>query len=167
MGMFNNCILYATFGLKRLSTTKRAIMKQISSLAFICFLLFSCNKPGDVPISLNGVWRMIKVKENNSGVISTKPSSLQREVEISITMKTFSAGIFTGVTPTNQITENNFFVDTKQSISIPVLGMTKVSETPWGDEFVSNIREAKQYYFDADGVLNIITRFKTLSFQKQ
>jgi hypothetical protein len=110
---------------------------------------------------------MIKVKENNSGVISTKPSSLQREVEISITMKTFSAGIFTGVTPTNQITENNFFVDTKQSISIPVLGMTKVSETPWGDEFVSNIREAKQYYFDADGVLNIITRFKTLSFQKQ
>lgn len=145
-------------------------MKQISSLAFICFLLFSCNKSvdaGSVPESLNGVWRMIKVKENSSGITSTKPSSLQGEVEISITTKTSSTGIFTGVTPSNQITENNFFVDTKQSISIPVLGMTKVSETPWGDEFVANIREAKQYYFDTRGILNIITRFKTLSFQKQ
>jgi hypothetical protein len=51
-------------------------------------------------------------------------------------------------------------------MSIPDLGMTKVAETSWGNEFVKNIRDAREYSFEVGGKLNIKTAEKTLTFQK-
>ncbi len=153
-----------------MSIYKTAKMKQVLFLAVSCLLVCACNKDtksDGIAHSLNGQWRLTLVKDNNAGTTLTKPVSLQKDVDITIIMKTATDGTFTGVTPTNQIAENNFYTDIKQAISIPVLSMTKVSETPWGDEFVSNIRDAKTYFFDASGLLNIVTTNKTLGFVKQ
>jgi len=53
-----------------------------------------------------------------------------------------------------------------QALSIPVLAMTKVMETSWGNEFVSNICNSQTYGFDIHKMLHIKTTTKTLVFQK-
>jgi hypothetical protein len=119
------------------------------------------------PTSLDGKWRMIVVKDNASGLKITKPKTIQSDVEITFTSINSTTGIFIGNTPTNDIWQNDYSTGTNQSISIPCLSMTKVAETPWGNEFVDNIRSSVEYSFEIGGRLNIMTTNKTLTFQKQ
>jgi hypothetical protein len=145
-------------------------MKKILSLVVLFGLIqVGCkktNKSDSVPTSLNGKWRMIIVKENATGLTSTKPSSIQGDVEITFTSMSTTNGTFFGNTPTNGIGENDYFIGLNKSMSIPDLGMTKVAETSWGNEFVKNIRDAREYSFEVGGKLNIKTAEKTLTFQK-
>ncbi|MEO6454393.1 MAG: hypothetical protein ABIN97_09990 [Ginsengibacter sp.] len=147
-------------------------MKQISLLlAVFSLAMISCNKielasVGQIPGLLDGKWRMITVKENASGFTSVKPPALQGEVEITFTSVSNINGTFTGNTPTNHIDPNNYIIGTTHSLTIPGLSMTKVMETPWGNEFVDNILNSQEYSFEIDGKLNIKTTNKTLTFQK-
>lgn len=146
-------------------------MKKI----FLLIILFGlaqigCNKPNksdSVPTSLNGKWRMIIVKDNATGLITTKPSSIQSNVDITFISSSQTSGTFIGNTPTNDIWKNDYSIGENQTITIPVLAMTKVGETSWGNEFVNNIRSSKEYSFEIAGKLNIKTADKTLTFQKQ
>jgi hypothetical protein len=144
-------------------------MKQIFFLIVtIGLTLSSCKKTNSVdpsPASLEGKWRMIIVIENASGLATTKPSSIQGEVEIVFAYNSTTNGIFSGNTPTNEIMQNDYSTAANQSITIPVLSMTKVMETSWGNEFVDNIRSSQSYSFDAGDRLSIKTINKTLIFQ--
>jgi hypothetical protein len=144
-------------------------MKQ---LLFIISLLgltqFSCTKSNScTPASLDGKWRMIIVKDNISGSSTTKPASIQGDVDIIFTSSSSTAGTFVGNTPTNEIESNGYSTGQNQSLTIPNLSMTKVAETLWGKEFVDNIRSATAYNFKGCDNLNIKTTNKTLTFQKQ
>jgi hypothetical protein len=145
-------------------------MKQIFFLIVIISLsLFSCKKTNSVdpiPTSLEGKWRMILVKDNASGLATTKPSSIQGDVDITFTSTSMTNGTFVGNTPTNDIWENDYSIGANQSLTIPVLAMTKVGETPWGILFVDNIRNSQEYSFEIGGKLNIKTTNKTLTFRK-
>ena len=145
-------------------------MKQLFLLAMISMALLSCSKPGNHcssnQASLAGKWRMIIVKENASGSTTTKPASIQGEVDILFTSTNSTKGIFTGNTPTNEIFPSDFNVAPNQALTIPAVSMTKVAETSWGDEFVQNITVAQSYSFETDGKLNIHTVNKTLTFKK-
>ena len=138
-------------------------------VAAIGSTLFSCEKAGPcdpTPASLDGKWKMITVKENSSGLTTTKPPSIQGDVDITFTAFNAAQGIFTGNTPTNSIMQNDYSIGANQSLSIPNLSMTKVLETTWGDEFVQNIRDSQEYSFDAGGKFHIKTINKTLTFKK-
>jgi len=145
-------------------------MKRFVLLSsIICFALLSCQKQNSIntiQASLNGTWKMIIVKDNLSGAAITKPTSIQGEVDITFTTINPTSGVFTGNTPNNTIMENNFSTGTNQTIMIPVLSMTKVMETSWGNEFVANIRNSQEYSFDADDRLTIKTAAKSLLFEK-
>jgi hypothetical protein len=118
-------------------------------------------------MSLDGNWRMIIVRDNTSGGSITKQSSVQGDVDIIFSSLSPSNGTFVGNTPTNDIAENNFYTGANQSLTIPVLSMTKVMETSWGSEFVDNIRNSHAYSFEAGNRLIIKTTSKTLVFQKR
>lgn len=145
-------------------------MKQaIFLIAIIGVSLFSCKKTDSVdsiPTSLDGKWRMIIVKENISGLATTKPSTIQGDVDITFTFTSSTNGTFIGNTPTNDISQNDYTIGANQSIAIPNLSMTKVMETSWGNEFVENIRNSQAYSFEIGGKLNIKTTNKTLTFRK-
>ncbi len=145
-------------------------MKQIFFLvAIIGLTLFSCKKTDScdpIPTSLDGKWRMIIVKENTTGSTTTKPSSIQGDVDITFTSTSATNGTFIGNTPSNEIQQNDYSIGTNQSLTIPNLSMTKVGETSWGKEFVDNIRSSQEYNFENCGRLNIKTTNKTLTFQK-
>ena len=128
------------------------------------FMFFSCKKT--VPDNIAGTWKMVIVKDNATNSSITRPPSIEKEVIITFVPTSASAGTFTGETPTNIIYENPYSLGANQAISIPVLSMTKVSETSWGSEFVDNIIDAQQYSFEAGGKLNIKTINKTLIFRK-
>jgi len=119
-----------------------------------------------IPSSLDGKWRMITVTENASGLTITKPSSIQGDVEITITPITSTIGTFIGNTPSNNISQNSYSTGANQSLTIPVLSMTKVMETSWGNEFVENIRNSQEYSFEIGGRLIIQTTNKILTFKK-
>ena len=145
-------------------------MKQLLfPIAIISATLFSCQKQNSTDrthLSLDGKWRMIIVKDNISRMTMTKPSSIQGDVDITFTTVNAPNGTFIGNTPTNNIGLNNFYVGPNQAITIPVLSMTKVMETSWGNEFVDNIRNSQEYNFEAGNRLNIKTTSKILTFQK-
>ena len=145
-------------------------MKQIFFLiAIIGLALLSCRKTGSldpIPTSLDGKWRMIIVKENASGSTTTKPSSIQGDVDIIFTSTSTTNGTFIGNTPTNDIWQNDYSIGANQALTIPNLSMTKVMETSWGNEFVNNIRSSQEYSFEIGGRLNIKTTNKTLTFRK-
>ena len=131
---------------------------------------FGCKKSGclePAPTSLNGKWRMIAVKDNASGLTTTKPVSIQNDVDITFTSINSAGGTFTGNTPTNQIWQNEYSTGANQTLTIPALGMTKAWETSWGSLFVNNIRSSRDYTFEAGGLLNINTDANTLIFRKQ
>ena len=142
-------------------------MKSALLIGLTCLLFFSCSKTvsDPVPASLNGVWKMIIVKDNATNAVLTKPISIRGDVIINIVPANETSGSFTGKTPTNIIYRSDYSTEPGRSITIPCLFMTKVAETSWGDEFVDNIRDARQYGF-SPGRLNIITTRRTLSFQK-
>jgi hypothetical protein len=145
-------------------------MKNFLPLLLLSALTFlSCKKSDsdNIPSSLEGTWKMIQVRDNATNTSINKPSSIQKDVIITFHPTNSSIGILTGKTPTNEIEQNSYSLGANQSISIPVLSMTKVAETSWGAEFVDNIRDAEQYSFHAGGKLNIRTTKKTLTFKKQ
>lgn len=138
-------------------------------ISLIGLTQFSCTKSdtcGPAPTSLEGSWRMVIVKDNTSGSSITKPTSIQGEVDIIFTSSGSTTGTFVGSTPTNDIWSNNYSVGPNQSLTIPVLNMTKVGETTWGSEFVNNILNSQTYNFENCNRLNIKTTNKTLTFQK-
>jgi len=145
-------------------------MKQFIFLFAVSGLtLFSCKKSGSfdhIPASLDGKWRMVMVTENVSGLTTTKPSAVQGDVDIIFTPTSSTNGSFTGNTPTNDIWQSQYSTGANQSMTIPCLAMTKVMETDWGNEFVNNIRNSREYSFEAGGILKIKTPEKTLSFRK-
>jgi len=145
-------------------------MKQFIFLIAVSGLtLFSCKKSGSfdqIPASLDGKWRMVMVTENVSGLTTTKPSAVQGDVDILFTSASSTNGSFTGNTPTNDIWQSQYSTGANQSMTIPCLAMTKVMETDWGNEFVNNIRNSREYSFEAGGILKIKTPEKTLSFRK-
>ncbi len=145
-------------------------MKQVLFLAVIISLTqFACqksNSPDPAPTSLDGKWRMIVVKDNASGLTTTKPSSIQNDVDITFTSTNSTIGTFIGNTPTNDIWKNDYSIGANQTITIPVLAMTKVGETSWGILFVDNIRSSQEYTFEIGGILNIKTTNKKLTFHK-
>ena len=140
-----------------------------SSIALVILMLFSCNKPSHIQhtdtTSIEGKWRMITVQDVSSGLITTKPSAIQGDVDITFTSEGTN-GTFIGNTPTNTIGQNEYSIGTNQAMSIPNLSMTKVMETTWGDEFVKNIRDTREYNFYTDGRLNIKTTNTILTFRK-
>jgi hypothetical protein len=145
-------------------------MKQILFFAAIIGLIqVSCKKADShdpVPSSLDGAWRMIIVKENVSGSTTTKPSSIQGDVDITFISASSTSGTFTGKTPSNNIEQNDYSTGPNRSLTIQSLSMTNVAETSWGEEFVDNIIDATEYSFGSNGILNIKTTNKTLTFQK-
>jgi hypothetical protein len=119
------------------------------------------------PTSLDGKWKMITVKDNATGLTTTKPTSIQRDVDITFTSTSSTTGTFIGNTPSNEIWQNDYIIGSNQSMSIPRLSMTKVGETPWGNTFLDNIRSSLKYSFESGGRLDIITISKTLIFYRQ
>ena len=146
-------------------------MKQILFFAVILSLTqFGCKKSDSsepAPTSLDGKWRMITVKDNASGLTTTKPASIQNDVDITFTSTNLISGTFIGNTPTNDIWKNDYSTGANQTITIPVLSMTKVAENSWGVLFVDNICSSQEYTFEIGGILNIKTTNKTLTFHKQ
>ena len=143
----------------------------MNQLFFICIsslAILSCNRMDviDSP-GLDGKWRMVIVKENATGQTTTKPASIQGDVDITFKSMSNTSGVFFGNTPTNVIMENAYSTNSNQSLGISVLSMTKVAETSWGGAFVDNIRSSQEYHFESDGKLAIKTTSKTLIFQKQ
>ena len=146
-------------------------MKQILFFAVLISLtLFGCKKSYSsepAPSSLDGKWRMTKVTDIASGLTTTKPSSISKDVDITFTSTNPSTGTFFGNTPTNDISKSDYTIGSNQTIIIPALNMTKVGETSWGILFVDNIRSSQEYSFEVGGLLNIETTNKILTFQKQ
>lgn len=145
-------------------------MKQVViSIAIFTVTFFSCsrnNSTSGVQTVLDGKWRMIIVKDNVSGLIITKPSSIQGDVDITFASTGLTNGVFSGNTPTNEIAQNDYSLGNNMTISIPNLAMTKVAETSWGTEFVDHIRTSQQYAIELNGNLSIKTISKTLTFKK-
>lgn len=146
-------------------------MKQVFFfIAMISLVLFSCDKPSHIQgpgtTSIEGKWRMITVQDVASGITTTRPASIQGDVDISFTPENTINGTFNGNTPTNTIAQNEYSIGVNQAMSIPNLSMTKVMETTWGDLFVKNIRNTREYNFDTDGRLHIKTTTMILTFRK-
>ncbi len=145
-------------------------MKQILYFfAVVSLTFFSCDKRNCIePTSakLEGNWRMIAVKDNSSGLITTKPGDVNGNVDLTFTARSSTSGVFYGHTPTNDISESDYSTARNNQLTIPFLSMTKVQETSWGKEFVDNIRSAQKYGFDSDSKLVINTTNKTLTFRR-
>lgn len=140
----------------------------VSAIAFASLVLFSCSKDysiESVPSVLHGTWRMIEARDNGSASITTKPSDLHGDVEITFTPSGNASGLLTGFTATNIISASGYTTGKNQMLTIPALNMTKLWETPWGNQFVSNIRSTSAYHFDSNGNLLITTVGKTLVFE--
>lgn len=130
--------------------------------------LSSCRKSTSVEAlapDLVGKWRMIVVKDNATGSTSTKPASINGEVEIAFAFTTYTTGKIIGNTPTNTVTAD-FTIGRNRSIQIPAVDATKIIETSWGREFLENITSSQDYIFAIDGKLDIHTADKTLVFKK-
>ena len=135
----------------------------------------ACQKP-NIPIRpvsarpaatpLDGSWRMIRVIDMAANTTTTKPANILNDVDITFTSITETNGIFTGVTPTNQIWENDYSTGAGETLSIPSLGITKAWETDWGFLFVGHIRSSLAYHFETSDILNITTAGKILVFRK-
>lgn len=136
-------------------------------IAIIGITHFSCSRnDSTAPPPLAGKWRMIWVTESSSGARTTKPASIQKDVDILFTSASATDGTLSGNTPSNSIYQSDYVTGVNQALTIPSLNMTKVGETSWGYEFVENIVTAQKYSFETDGVLNIKTAAKTLTFKK-
>ena len=148
----------------------------ICFFAILSMVTFSCQKQNvaapkqnadkSSPGNLEGSWRMIAVTDNPTGIVMTKPSSVQNDVEITFSPVNDISGTFSGHTPTNDISGSDYSTGTNHLLNVLFLAMTKVAETSWGQEFVDNIRSSLQYGFDSGNNLIIKTTGKTLTFQK-
>lgn len=145
-------------------------MKQVIMLAAIISLVqLSCRRNDaalPAPTSLEGKWRMILVQDNSTGATVVKPPDTNGDVDILFTATSPTNGHISGTTPTNDIWPSNYQTTAAQSLSIPALGVTKVMETAWGNEFVSNICTSQSYAFETGGKLKIKTNLKLLTFKR-
>jgi hypothetical protein len=87
------------------------------------------------------------------------------EVLINFISGSVTMGTFKGSTPSNVFGPDDYTIGPNQTLSMPIMNMTKVNETSWGSVFVDNIREARQYNFEK-GILHIQTLQKTFIFKK-
>jgi hypothetical protein len=144
-------------------------MKRTLFIAFLGLTLFSCRKSNDGPLAgfpdLAGTWKMVLVKENNTGLSISKPSTVTGDVQITIMHTTGNNGEYNGHTPTNTIMDNAFSVGDNRTISFPSLGMTQVMETQWGLYFVLHISSSTEYSM-YDNKLAIKTANLTLIFER-
>src|SRR4051794_34711318 len=127
-------------------------------LSIVMLLVLSCSRQdviSSTPATLEGNWRMIVVKDNSSGLITTKLSDVQGNVDITFTEMNDTSGTVYGHTPSNQISQSDYSVGANHQLRIPFLNITKVWETSWGSEFVNNIRSAREYNIDSAGKLVI------------
>lgn len=103
-------------------------MKQIVPfIAFISLALFSCSNEYSiefVPTALQGTWRMIEVKDNNSGLIIIKPSDVQGDIEITFIATGSTSGVLYGHTSANDISQSAYATGLKQMLIIPYLYIT-------------------------------------------
>lgn len=155
----------------KLSCSKQPNMKKLLFLVVILGLTqFNCKKSSKTDFiseSLAGKWRMIIVKDNSTGSVTTKPTSIQNDVDITFTFTSTTRGTFNGNTPTNEIGKSDYSIGANQTITIHDLLMTQISETSWGNEFVKNFGSSQKYSFEIGGRLSITTISKTLTFKKQ
>lgn len=145
-------------------------MKNFLLLALaVASLCISCsrNAAGPTPVSLDGAWKMIAVKDNSKGIITTKPAAVQGEVELFFKSTNATNGMLAGKTPSNDILPSAYSLGAGQQIAIPAVDMTKTGETSWGNEFVLHIRGAQTFGFDAGDILYINTTERVLIFKKQ
>lgn len=111
---------------------------------------------------------MTRVIDMPSGVAMAKPASVTGDVQVTFSSSNNISGVFFGVTPTNEIWQNNFITGINQELSIHSLAMTKVMEYPWGNEFVQHFPEARRYGFDNEGQLHVFTSTsKELVFKRR
>lgn len=142
-------------------------MRQYILLLILTGLALTSCKKDNSGNSLTGNWRMISVKDNATDTVSTKPTNVNGDVDITFISSTSKKGIMSGVTPTNTL-RGDYVIKNNREISIPSLSCSLVIETSWGLEFLNNITSSKDYFFDADGKLNINTGTdKTLTFARK
>ena len=141
-------------------------MKFSFLLLSIAILGSSCEKSVLDNATLRGTWKMVLVKNNTTGALEVKASTIDKDVIFILVPAEGNRGIFSGKTPSNDFGPNEYLLGGGQTISTPNLSMTKVAETSWGELFVNNIRNTKQYSFEADGKLTLLTTTKILTFQK-
>lgn len=144
--------------------------KALFVISVLSVAIFSCSKQEANRSNcqkLDGSWKMISVKDNHSAVVSTKPSSVLKDVLITFSPASATSGTFTGYTPTNDLSQSQYLTGSSQELTVLNLAMTKVAETSWGKEFVDNIRDAQRYSFENNGNLDIKTAAKVLIFQRQ
>jgi len=146
----------------------RAIFLQI----IVCLTLFACKKEysgngSQTATGLAGKWRMVSVKDNSTNIVTTKPSSITGNVDITFTFSSPVEGIMDGVTPTNSLSAA-YTTGNNATLSIPAVGRSKTEETTWGELFLDNITYSTNFTFDNAGKLNINTSTnKTLAFLRR
>lgn len=144
--------------------------KLLLILCSVSFFIFSCTKNDDSnqcagkAADLNGTWQMVTVKDNATGITTSKPAAVKAEVVITFSDSGATKGIFTGNTPTNIIYGAEYTTNCDRSFLLSYLSMTKVAENEWGILFVDHIRNASKYDFESNNKLTIITTNKTLGF---
>lgn len=144
-------------------------MKKLLLFALvICLAQIACQPESAAPAGnlFNGTWRMLFVKDNSTGAVTTKPSSITADVDITFVSANETTGSFTGQTPSNIIDKGNYVTGSNRTITIPSMSMTKVAENSWGTFFVDNILSSESYGFDSQTMLTIRTKNMRLTFQK-
>jgi heat shock protein HslJ len=142
-------------------------MKSFLAILAIVTAFAACKKERDHSsiTALNGQWKMIKVMESPNGAAVTKPSPINGDVVLTITLQTDMSGTITGNTPSNTLS-GGFTLFPANGIRIPAVAASKVAETFWGGLFMDNITTAQSYSTSCNE-LQINTAQKTLFFQKQ
>lgn len=140
---------------------------SIIFMILVGLIFFSCEKSSSTAVlhSIEGTWKMIIVRDIATDSHMIKPITVPGDVILSFDPIDSTKGVFSGNTPTNSFGPDFYSLTDPQNISIPVMNMTKVAETSWGQLFVDNIREASSYSF-SEGNLNIQTAGKILIFQR-
>jgi hypothetical protein len=138
-------------------------------VSLLALVLFSCtDKDAAIPITndtLEGSWRMIAVKDHNTGLIHFKPGAITGDVDISIVAVNNERGFINGKTPTNTL-NGGYTVSNKNLINFGPMMASKVAETSWGLDFLYSVESADTYAFDLDGKLMLHTEKKTLFFER-
>ena len=145
-------------------------MKLTTVLAILMSVFFmSCSKE-ELSVAeksdLQGSWRMVEVKNGNSGSMA-KPGNEIGNVDITFNTNSEFTGLLTGVTPRNEISPSNYQTTADKSLLINDLKISNnQAETAWGNEFRNNFSNSTKFHFDAEGNLCLKSTGKTLVFVK-
>lgn len=130
---------------------KRALLTFVPSILF--FITLSCSKDDDSSDSYNkssitATWELIRIEDQDSGIISTPPEDSVNPISI-----TFEADTFQGSTEAN-----SFFGDysvSSNELVIERIGSTLVAESTWGAMFFEAITSDTIKYSIEDNTLMI------------